>query len=96
MSHLHQTDPERVGYPTQKPAALLERIVRASSPAGGLVLDAYCGSGTTLAVAQTLGRHWIGIDRSPAAIALTRSRLGLPCLDAPPAAPAATADPTRG
>ena len=98
VSHLHQKDPERLGYPTQKPVALLERIVRASSAEGGVVLDAYCGSGTTLAVAQKLGRHWIGIDLSPAAIELTRSRLQLPppCPDAPPASPAATANPTPG
>ncbi len=99
VSHLHQRDPERTGYPTQKPAALLERLVRASSREGDLVLDAYCGSGTTLAAAQKLGRRWVGIDLSPAAITLARARLGLPpppSPDAPPAAPAATAGPTPG
>lgn len=55
---------ERVGYPTQKPEALLERILLASSNEGDVVLDPFCGSGTTLAVAQRLGRNWIGIDRS--------------------------------
>ena len=78
LSHLHQRDPERLGYPTQKPAALLERIIRASSAEGDTVLDAYCGSGTTLAVAQKFGRRWIGIDLSPAAIELTRVRLQSP------------------
>lgn len=66
---------ERVGYPTQKPEALLERIVRASSGEGGVVLDPFCGSGTALAVAHRLGRRWIGIDASPVAIRVTRERL---------------------
>ncbi len=53
---------ERLGYPTQKPEALLERIIKASSNEGDVVLDAYCGCGTTVAVAQRLNRKWIGID----------------------------------
>ena len=77
LSHLHQRDPERVGYPTQKPEALLERIILASSRPGDLVLDAYCGGGTTLAVAQRLGRRGVGIDQSAAAIDLTRRRLSV-------------------
>ena len=68
---------ERLGYPTQKPEALLERIITASSNPGELVLDAYCGSGTTLAVAEKLGRRWIGIDNNPAALELVKRRLGL-------------------
>lgn len=92
LSHLHQRAPERLGYPTQKPEALLERMVLASSHAGDLVLDAYCGGGTTLAAAQRLGRRWIGIDRSETAIRASRQRLA----DIPPAAPAATTDPTPG
>lgn len=98
VSHLHQKDPERLGYPTQKPAALVERLIRASSAAGETVLDAYCGSGTTLVAAQKLGRRWIGIDLSPDAIELTRARLlgPPPSPDVPPAAPAATAGPTPG
>ena len=75
LSHLHQRDPERLGYPTQKPEALLERIILASSRPGDLVLDAYCGGGTTLAVARRLGRRWAGIDQAEAAIAATRQRL---------------------
>jgi DNA modification methylase len=55
---------ERLGYPTQKPEALLERIILAASNEGDVVLDPFCGSGTTLSVAQRLGRNWIGIDRS--------------------------------
>ena len=68
---------ERLGYPSQKPEALLERIIKASSNEGDIVLDAFCGSGTTLAVAQKLNRYWIGIDISPSAIALAKKRLNL-------------------
>jgi len=53
---------ERLGYPTQKPIALVERVVAASSPPDGVVLDPFCGCGTTIAAAQNLGRRWIGID----------------------------------
>ena len=67
---------ERLGYPTQKPVALLERIVRASSNEGDVVLDPFCGCGTTIAAAQKLGRHWIGIDITQLAISLIRYRMG--------------------
>lgn len=66
---------ERVGYPTQKPEALLERIIKASSNKGDLILDAFCGCGTTIAVAQKWGRKWIGIDISPTAIKIIERRL---------------------
>lgn len=66
---------ERTGWPTQKPEALLERVIRALAPPGGVVLDPYCGSGTTLVVAEKLGRRTIGIDVSNEAIAITKSRL---------------------
>ena len=66
---------ERLGYPTQKPEALLERIIRASSNKGDLVLDSFCGCGTCNVVAQRLGRKWIGIDISPTAITLITKRL---------------------
>ena len=66
---------EREGYPTQKPIALLERIISASSNPGDLVLDAFCGCGTTLAAAQKLGRRWIGIDISQTAIRVVEQRL---------------------
>ena len=66
---------ERLGYPTQKPMALLERIIGASSKEGDTVLDPFCGSGTTLAAAHKLNRRWIGIDVSPLAIAMARGRL---------------------
>jgi site-specific DNA-methyltransferase (adenine-specific) len=68
---------ETTGYPTQKPEALLERIVRAASSEKGRVLDPMCGSGTTLAVAARLGRSYVGIDQSPAAFEVARKRLGL-------------------
>jgi len=74
ISHLQQRDPERLGYPTQKPLALLKRIILASSNPGDVVLDAFCGSGTTLAAAQELGRRWIGMDISPAACELATRR----------------------
>jgi DNA modification methylase len=66
---------ERQGYPTQKPEALLERIVRASSNKGDIVLDAFCGCGTTLVVAQREKRKWIGIDISPTACRVMAKRL---------------------
>lgn len=66
---------ERVGYPTQKPIALLERIIRASSNAGEVVLDPFCGCATTCVAAERLQRHWIGIDISPKAVDLVRVRL---------------------
>jgi site-specific DNA-methyltransferase (adenine-specific) len=68
---------ETTGYPTQKPERLLERIVRAASLPESRVLDPMCGSGTTLAVAERLGRDWVGIDRSPVALGIARKRLGL-------------------
>jgi site-specific DNA-methyltransferase (adenine-specific) len=75
IAHLQQKDPERTGYPTQKPERLLERIVRASCPPGGLVVDCFCGSGTTAVVAEKLGRRWIASDVGEVAIATTRQRL---------------------
>jgi site-specific DNA-methyltransferase (adenine-specific) len=66
---------ERTGYPTQKPEALLERAIQSSSNEGDLVLDPFCGCGTALAVAERLGRPWIGIDIAPVAVELARKRL---------------------
>jgi DNA modification methylase len=66
---------ERLGYPTQKPEALLERVIKTSSNEGDLVLDSFCGCGTTIAVAQRLERRWIGIDITHLAINLIRHRL---------------------
>ena len=66
---------ERLGYPTQKPVALLERIIAASSNEGDVVLDPFCGCGTTIHAAQKLKRQWIGIDVTHLAIALIERRL---------------------
>ena len=66
---------ERLGYPTQKPVALLERILSASSNPGDVVLDPFCGCGTTVHAAQKLGRQWIGIDVTHLAIGLIEKRL---------------------
>jgi site-specific DNA-methyltransferase (adenine-specific) len=66
---------ERSGYPTQKPEALLERIIQASSKEGDVVLDAFCGCGTAIAVAQKLNRRWVGIDITHLAITLLKYRL---------------------
>ncbi len=75
ISHLHQRDPERTGYATQKPEALLERVILASSEEHDLVLDCFCGSGVTPTVAEKLGRRWIASDQSTLAITTTRDRL---------------------
>lgn len=66
---------ERLGYPTQKPVTLLERIIQVSSNPGDLVLDPFCGCGTALHASQKLGRKWIGIDITHLAISLIESRL---------------------
>lgn len=75
IGHLHQRDPERTGYSTQKPQALLERIIKASSRPGDLVMDLFCGSGTTGAAAFALGRRWVMVDASPVAMLVLRKRL---------------------
>jgi adenine-specific DNA-methyltransferase len=72
---IHHLAHERVEYPTQKPEALLERIIKASSNPGDLVLDCFCGSGTTAAVAEKLGRRWITCDLGRFAIHTARKRL---------------------
>jgi site-specific DNA-methyltransferase (adenine-specific) len=75
IDRLNQTAKERLGYPTQKPVALLERILSASSNPGDVVLDPFCGCGTTVHAAQKLGRQWIGIDVTHLAIGLIEKRL---------------------
>jgi site-specific DNA-methyltransferase (adenine-specific)/adenine-specific DNA-methyltransferase len=72
---IHNQSTERVGYPTQKPEALLERVINASSNEGDLVADFFCGSGTTAAVAEKLGRKWLVTDLGKFAIHTTRKRL---------------------
>jgi len=75
IPRIPNTSAERLGYPTQKPEALLERILRVSSKEGDAVLDPFCGCGTTIAVAQRLNRRWVGIDITHLAIGLIKSRL---------------------
>ena len=86
------TNREETGYPTQKPLALLERIIRASSNEGDIVLDPFCGCATALVAADRLQRHWVGIDLSPLAVRLVNERIaedrglwgGATAMDAPP------------
>lgn len=66
---------ERLGYPTQKPLALLERIIKASSNPGDIVLDPFCGCGTTISAAENLSRRWIGVDVTHLSIRLIKARL---------------------
>ena len=75
IPRIPNTSAERLGYPTQKPEALLNRILEVSSNEGDSVLDPFCGCGTTIAVAQRLKRTWIGIDITHLAIGLIKSRL---------------------
>ena len=75
INPVNQVAKERVDYPTQKPEALLERIIKASSNEGDLVLDCFVGSGTTAAVAEKLGRRWIACDLGRFAIHTSRKRL---------------------
>ena len=75
IDRINQSAKERLGYPTQKPEALLARLIAASSEPGDLVADLFAGSGTAPAVAAALGRRWLAGDDSPAAIAATRRRL---------------------
>lgn len=75
ISSLSGAHSERMGYPTQKPEALLERIIKASSNEGDVVLDPFCGCGTAVAVAHKLNRQWLGIDITHLAITLIKKRL---------------------
>lgn len=72
---IHNRSQERVDYPTQKPESLLDRVIRASSNPGDIVLDAFAGSGTTIAVAEKMGRRWVGIDCGKLAIYTIQKRL---------------------
>ena len=72
---LSTTDQERLGYPTQKPEALLQRIIESSSNEGDVVLDPFCGCGTAVAAAEKLKRRWIGVDVTHLAVALMKNRL---------------------
>lgn len=72
---LNKSSKERLGYPTQKPLELIEKIINASSNKGDVVLDAFCGCGTTLVAAQKLNRKWVGVDISPTACRVMSQRL---------------------
>jgi DNA modification methylase len=72
---LTSSSKERIGYPTQKPEALLERIIKCASNEGDIVLDPFMGGGTTIAVADRLNRQWLGIDQSAMAVKVTELRL---------------------
>jgi DNA modification methylase len=75
IDKLNNSSRELLGYPTQKPEALLERIILAASNPGQIVLDPFCGCGTTIAVAERLKRKWIGMDISPTAVGLMKRRV---------------------
>lgn len=75
IPRLQAASQERLGYPTQKPEALLHRIIESSCPDGGTVLDPFCGCGTSIAVAQQMQRPWVGIDISPQAVAIMKQRV---------------------
>jgi DNA modification methylase len=75
ISHIQQKDPERIGYPTQKPESLLARIIKGLSNEGDVVADFFCGGGTTPAVAQKLNRRWVASDQSRIAVAITADRI---------------------
>ena len=87
ISFLSVVARERVGYPTQKPLKLMERIIKASSNEGDLVLDPFCGSGTTCVASESLNRRWIGIDINPLSLNRLRGRLRLNIMINPPAMP---------
>jgi hypothetical protein len=76
IGNIRSKDKESHGYPTQKPEALLERIIKASSNENDVILDCFCGCGTTLAVSKKLNRQFIGIDVSPTAVRLVAQRIG--------------------
>lgn len=75
VSHLQQKDPQRTGYDTQKPRALLDRIILSTTRPGDLVADLFCGSGTAMVSAAALGRRFLGVDLSPGAIQVSEKRL---------------------
>ena len=75
FSHVHYSNPERQPHPTQKPLAVMERIIKASSNEGDIILDPFVGSGTTCLAAHSLKRRWIGIDTNPEYIKLSEKRI---------------------
>lgn len=75
LRSLFRNDEEMIGYPTQKPERLLERIIRSACPEGGVVADFFCGGGTAPAVAQSLNRRWLACDQSTVAVEKTKKRI---------------------
>lgn len=75
FSHVHYSNPERQSHPTQKPLAIMERIIKASSNEGDIVLDPFVGSGTTCVAANELKRQWIGVDINPKYIEMSKGRI---------------------
>jgi site-specific DNA-methyltransferase (adenine-specific) len=78
VSRLHRVHPERADHPTQKPLEVIERMVKASCPAGGVVLDPFMGSGTTALAARRTGRHFTGFELNPAYCEIIAARLATP------------------
>ncbi len=78
VSRLHKEDPERADHPTQKPLEIIERMVRASCPPGGIVLDPFMGSGTTAIAARRCGRHFVGFELNPDYCQIIQDRLASP------------------
>lgn len=78
VSRLHKEDPERADHPTQKPLEIIERMVRASCPPGGIVLDLFMGSGTTAIAAKRCGRHFVGFELNPEYCQIIQDRLASP------------------
>ena len=78
VSRLHREDPERADHPTQKPLEIIERMVRASCPPGGIVLDLFMGSGTTAIAAKRCGRHFVGFELNPEYCEIIQGRLASP------------------
>jgi DNA modification methylase len=75
FSHVHYSHPDRQNHPTQKPTAVIERMIKASSNVGDIVLDPFVGSGTTCVIAKALDRKWIGFDLNPDYISMSRNRM---------------------
>jgi site-specific DNA-methyltransferase (adenine-specific) len=82
VSRLHREHAERVDHPTQKPLEIIERMLKASCPAGGVVLDPFMGSGTTALAARKLGRHFVGFELNQAYCEIIQQRLAMPAAPA--------------
>ena len=78
MSRIHKVDPERADHPTQKPLEIVERMVKASCPPGGIILDPFMGTGTTAVAAQRCGRQFVGFELNPVYCEIIARRLGAP------------------